>query len=54
MVENKEIRCKGCNKKLGEDLEGEVRIVCPRCHFHNVFKNNLTNDKKSALLSIEL
>jgi len=32
----KEVRCKKCNRKLAENLNGTVEIVCPRCgHFNN-------------------
>ena len=34
----KELRCKNCNKKLGENLDGVVEIVCPRCGHFNSFK----------------
>ena len=27
----KELRCPICNKKLGEELEGEITLKCPRC-----------------------
>ncbi len=34
----KDSRCKHCGKKLGSDLEGEIKIVCPRCGVYNYFK----------------
>ena len=43
----KELRCGGCNKKLGGDLEGRVTIVCPRskCKRYNVFDSQKALDK---------
>ncbi len=32
-----ELRCGNCNKKLGENLDGRIEIVCPRCKQYNVF-----------------
>ena len=32
------LRCDGCGKKLGSELKGEVKIVCPRCKRYNVFR----------------
>jgi len=37
---DKELRCGGCKKKLGEELIGRVAIVCPRCKRYNVFDTN--------------
>ena len=31
------LKCKGCNKKLGDTLNGSVEIVCPRCGVFNKF-----------------
>ena len=39
---DKNIRCDGCGKKLGENLQGRVEIVCPRCKRYNKFANQLT------------
>ena len=30
-----ELRCKRCNKKLGENFEGKLSFVCPRCQTYN-------------------
>jgi len=40
MTKDEELRCKGCNKKLGEELVGRVAIVCPRCKRYNTFDTN--------------
>ena len=32
------LRCVKCDKKLGMELQGSVKIVCPRCHTFNVFR----------------
>ena len=32
-----ELRCVKCGKKLGEELNGRVKIVCPRCKTFNSF-----------------
>ena len=37
MIENNNLRCDGCGKKLGENLQGQVEIVCPRCKRYNKF-----------------
>jgi phage FluMu protein Com len=42
---NGNLRCDNCGKKLGENLEGRIEIVCPRCHYYNVF----TDVKRSNL-----
>lgn len=31
------LRCNGCGKKLGFNLEGQVEVICPRCKMPNVF-----------------
>ncbi len=32
---NGNLRCDECGKKFGEDFEGKITIVCPRCkHYH--------------------
>ncbi len=36
--ENGNLRCDGCRKKLGGNLQGRVEIVCPRCKRFNVFE----------------
>lgn len=35
-----ELRCKKCNRKLGEEdiVEGKIDIVCPRCNTLNQYK----------------
>jgi len=35
--QNGGLRCDGCGKKLGENLQGKIEIVCPRCHLFNKF-----------------
>ena len=42
---DKNIRCDGCGKKLGENLQGRVEIVCPRCKQYNVFTVNKLTKK---------
>lgn len=41
------LRCDGCGKKLGDNLQGSVELVCPRCHRFNKFivisNNNIVN-----------
>jgi len=39
IVISKEVRCLQCGKKLGENLEGKIEIVCPRCGHYNKFNN---------------
>lgn len=34
---NGDLRCDGCGKKLGDNLEGKLEIVCPRCNKFNKF-----------------
>lgn len=34
-----ELRCSGCNKKLAEELEGKVKIVCSRCKKVNILRS---------------
>ena len=44
-----ELRCGGCKKKLGENLQGRVDIVCPRCKRYNVFISNYQSHKLITL-----
>ena len=32
-----DLRCMKCGKKLGEELRGSLRVICPRCKSPNVF-----------------
>ncbi len=34
---NDNLRCDGCGKKLGANLQGQVEIVCPRCKRYNKY-----------------
>ena len=34
-----ELRCFECNKKLAEELEGTVKIVCSRCKRVNILRS---------------
>ncbi len=44
---NNELRCEKCGKKLGADLEGIVKIVCPKCKHYNCFiQRQLTAELK--------
>lgn len=36
--QNGYLKCDGCGKKLGSELNGSVKIVCPRCKTFNVFE----------------
>lgn len=58
------LRCSNCGKKLGEHLQGKIEIVCPRCHFFEVFTlppapcgtcfaNTLTKEISYASLEIK-
>ena len=44
-----ELRCGGCNKKLGENLEGRVEIVCSRCRQYTVFVSEYQSHKVITL-----
>ncbi len=47
MIDEKgNLRCDQCGKKLGENLEGHIEVVCPRCKRFNVFDNTASLDKK--------
>lgn len=46
-----ELRCGNCNKKLGENLQGRVDIVCPRCKRLNVFVSH--NYRSHKLIGVE-
>jgi len=37
--------CKNCGKKLGENLEGRIEIVCPRCGVFNKFISEYSSYK---------
>lgn len=45
-----ELRCGNCDKKLGENLQGRVDIVCPRCKHYNVFISHDYQSHKLAIL----
>lgn len=44
------LRCDQCGKKLGENLEGRIEIVCPRCKRFNVFDATKPLDKKANVV----
>jgi len=46
----KEVRCKNCNKKLGEELEGSIKIVCPKCKHYNSFSSGYKSHKLLSVL----
>ena len=48
------LRCNGCGKKLGENLEGRVEIVCPRCKYYNVFESHEYKSHKLVALENQL
>ena len=33
-----DVRCSNCGKKLAENLDGKVEIVCPRCHMFQKYE----------------
>lgn len=35
-----ELRCDNCGKKLGENLQGHLEVVCPRCKHYLVFDSS--------------
>ncbi len=35
----KEVRCDKCNKKLAEELEGTLKIICSRCKYCNSIRS---------------
>lgn len=41
-----ELRCKSCNKKHGENFEGKVEWVCPRCETFNKLEVEVLTDKQ--------
>ena len=43
------VRCDGCGKKLGENLNGYLEVVCPRCKRFNVFDTELDKTRQSVL-----
>jgi len=44
------LRCNGCRKKLGANLNGQVEIVCPKCNRFNKFD---TSELKFYTLTAE-
>jgi len=47
-----ELRCKNCNKKIGEHFTGHIEVVCPRCGHYNVFSSDLTNKEEGNRVKI--
>ena len=47
------LRCDGCNKKLGLHLQGYVEMVCPRCKKFNIFDTNKLPKEYSNLDNFE-
>ncbi len=44
-----ELRCDGCGKKLGENLQGRLEVVCPRCHRYSVY-DTIGKKKKVSVI----
>ena len=46
------LKCDGCAKKLGENLDGTVEIVCSRCKRYNKFdsKKQYNSHKLTQLI----
>ena len=49
-----ELRCFECNKKLAEELEGTVKIVCSRCKRVNILRSFDYRSHKVIVLEREL